>query len=376
MISSAIDSVLREAVERNDVAGVVAVAVNASGTTYEGAFGRQRVAEGVDMRFDSVFRIASMTKGLTSTAAMQLIEGGKLDLDAPAAEIVPEIAEIQVLDGDDLRPPARPITLRHLLTHTSGFANGFTSSALKRYMAAQEDPGDAMTMETPLLFDPGERWQYGVSVDWVGRLVERASSQTLPEYMSEHVFSPLGMVDTEFGLRDDQEPRLTSTHRRLEDGTLTENPVTLPQPNRRGGSGLSSTAPDYARFLRMILGRGDFEGTRLLSAPSIEAMSINQIGPLTAGAWQSVGPYLSNDIDFSDGGTAGHSLGFVVGQRDGEHGRRAGTLSWAGIFNTYYWIDRASDVAGAIFVQVLPFGDAICLRLRDEFERAVYTSVA
>ncbi len=378
-MSRAIDAVLQGAVDRGEVAGVVAVAVNRAGTTYAGAFGGQRIAEGVDMRLDSVFRIASMTKGLTSTAAMQLVERGDLDLTAPAAEMLPEIGEIEVLDGDQPRPPAGPVTLQHLLTHTAGFGYPFFAPPLAQYMEARGIsgvlPGSDANIKTPLLFEPGDRWQYGVNTDWVGRLVERAGGQTLPEYMGEHVFSPLGMTDTQFGLRDDQEPRLTSTHRRMEDGSLAEQPLAVPQPNRGGGDGLSSTAPDYARFLRMILGGGEIEGARLLSEASVEAMSINQIGPLTAGAWVSSDHAMSNDIDFSEGGTAGHSLGFLVGRRDGETGRRVGTLSWAGIFNTYYWIDRASDVAGAIFVQVLPFGDAICLRLRDEFERAVYGDV-
>ena len=374
-----IDAVLAGAIERGEVAGVVAVAINRDSTVYEEAFGKQRVADDVDMRVDSIFRVASMTKGLTSVAAMQLVDSGELALDEPAGHVHPELAELSVIAGDSgLRPAARPVTLRHLLTHTSGFAYPFTSPELLSYMNTHDIPhvvSNGRNIRIPLLFDPGERWQYGVSTDWVGELVEYATGMSLPDYMRQHLFEPLRLTDTTFALSDHQEPRLTTIHARSSDGTLVEQKLIPPQPSRSGGAGLLSTGPDYARFLGFMLSDGTFNGERLLSPECMAALVSNQTGAMVAGGWKTAEPDISNDTDFTEGGTARHSLGFFVSTQPSPSGRSADTLSWAGIFNTYYWIDRSQGLAGAIFMQVRPFADETCLRLRDAFEAAVYGSV-
>jgi CubicO group peptidase (beta-lactamase class C family) len=375
-----IDSVLTGAVERRDVPGVVAIAVNGDGAVYRGAAGKARVAGDTEMRLDSIFRIASMTKALTSVAAMQLVERGELSLDEPAESVLPELADLTVLtDEGDLRPPSRPVTLQDLLTHTSGLAYPFSSTKLARHadkIGASGAAAGGSGFDRLLVSDPGERWQYGFSTDWAGRLVEAASGLTLDEYMRRHVFGPLAMPDTSFRGYGPEEPRLTSVHSRSEDGALTEQPVVQPPPPATfsGGAGLSSTAPNYAQFLRLMLGDGALDGARLLGPESMEALCTNQIGNLVAGRWLTGAPDLANDVDFSEGGTTGHSLGFLVSSEPSPTGRSAGCLSWAGILNTYYWVDRARGIAGATFVQVRPFFDAVSLRLRDDFATAVYQS--
>ena len=380
MPSSPIDEVLAAAVERGDVPGVVAIAVDRHGVLYEGAFGKARVAGDVSMQVDSIFRIASMTKALTSVAALQLVERGLLSLDEPADAVLPELGEVNVLtESGDLRPAAERVTLRQLLTHTSGFGYPFTSPELAGHLTAGGRTGPGVSnFETPLLFDPGARWQYGVSTDWTGRLVETASGHALDAYMLDNLFGPLGMTDTGFAVPAAAEPRLTSTHLRDPEGSLSEQPMALPPTPSvlSGGAGLTSTARDYGRFLQLILSGGELEGVRVLNSESMEGLATNQIGDLVAGRWQSASPGLSNDVDFSDGGTARHSLGFLVSGKDSPSGRSAGSLSWAGIFNSYYWIDPKRGLAGATFVQVLPFFDRLSLQLLESFERAVYGSFA
>ncbi len=378
MTNTPMDKVLVAAVERGDVPGVVAIAVNHDGVLYEGAFGKARAAEDVPMGTDSIFRIASMTKALTSAAAVQLVEQGRLSLDAPASAVLPELAGLELLTlSGDLRLAAKPVTLRQLLTHTSGFAYPFTSAALAAHLATKgiTGPGGG-DIRTPLLFEPGTRWQYGVSTDWAGRMVEAASGQTLDAYMRDNLFAPLGMPDTGFSVPPADGARLTSTHTRGEDGSLAEQPVTVPGPPPvfSGGGGLTSTARDYARFLRLILNGGELDGVRVLGPQAMEGLLRNQIGDSVAGRWETGAPAFSHDTDFSMGGTAGHSLGFVVSRVDSPTGRAAGSLCWAGIFNTYYWIDPARGLAGATFTQILPFCDPQSLGVLDSFERAVYST--
>ena len=373
-VTQAIDWVFLRAVERGDIAGATAVAVNRDGTIYEGAFGRQRPSEAVDMRLDSVFQIASMTKGLVSVAALQLVEDGRLSLDAPAADVLPELAALSVLQDDGtLRPAARPVTLRQLLSHTSGFGYAFTSKRLAGYLAAGVAAG--APVEAPLLFEPGERWQYGTSTEWVGQLIVAAGGLPLDDYMQRYVIAPLGMGDTGYAISDGQAARMVSSHRRLADGTLQETPFVRPPVRVSGGGGMISTAPDFARFLRLMLTDGELDGHRVLQPTSVRGLSTNQIGDIVAGQWETGDAERSNDLDFSDAGSARWSLGFLLSQQDAPGRRRAGSVSWGGIQNTYYWIDPQAGVAGVIFTQVLPFGDPTCLRVYEDFERAVYTTV-
>jgi CubicO group peptidase (beta-lactamase class C family) len=372
-----IDQVLRSAVEDGVVPGVVAIALHRDGVIYHGAFGKARAGADTPMGIDSIVRIASMTKAITSVAALQLVERGLLTLDEPASVILPELDELSVLtEGGALRPAQGRVTLRHLLTHTSGFAYPFTSPALSRHLAASGVVGPVVGLETPLLFDPGQRWHYGVSTDWVGRLVEAASGQSLDAYLREHLLGPLGMTDTGFSVGAADGSRLAAIHVREPDGSLTEQPLVVPEPPAvfSGGGGLTSTAKDYARFLRLMLCGGELDGVRLLGDESMNGLLTDQIDG-AAGSWESSSPGFSNDVDLTDDGTAGHSLGFLVSRRALPSRRSAGSLSWAGIFNSYYWIDPTRGIAGATFVQVLPFFDPLSVRLFESFERAVYHSV-
>src|SRR5947209_10312548 len=287
-ISTHVDQVLQRAVGAGDVAGVVALAADDSGVLYHGAFGRRAIDAEAAMTEDSVFWIASMTKAITSVAAMQQVEQGRLALDEPLSSVLPELDSIQVLEGFDagglprLRAPQRQITLRHLLTHTAGFVYDIWNADMVRFQEHAGIPGIIecrnATLMTPLVFDPGDRWQYGINIDWVGKAVEKVSGQSLEEYFRDHLFGPLGMSDTGFVIGPDQRPRLTGMHVRNPDGTLTRIDFEIPQQPEffMGGGGLYSTGPDYLRFLRMLLHGGALEGERVLREDTVEEMGKNQ----------------------------------------------------------------------------------------------------
>lgn len=376
-MTESIERVLSAAVERGDVAGVAAVAVTRDEHVYEGAHGQSRAGEGRQLELDSIFRLASMTKVIASAAVMQLVEREQLSLDGLASEVCPELAELMVLREDgSLTPAARPITLRHLLTHTSGLAYPIWNRRLTEYRrslgdaASPDDPG-------PLLFDPGEQWQYSTATDWAGHMVEAVSGQRLDAYVDEQISGPLGMSDAGFELPAASEQRMSAVYRRPDGGgPLEEQPFEAPAPNYGGGAGMISTAPDYARFLRMMLRDGELDGVRVLSPASVAALATDQIAGIVAGRGSTAMPRMSNDFDASEGGTAGHGLGGIVSRQSSPGRRAAGTLSWAGIFNTFFWIDRARGVAGALFTQILPFWDASVRDLLEEFEAAVYAEVA
>ena len=380
-----IDAVLRRAVEAGDVPGVVATAATDRGVFYEGAFGQRDIAGGSAMTCDAIFRIASMTKAVTSVAAMQLVEAGKLDLDRPIGGVMPELAAPHVLVGFDvtgkprLRPARRPITLRHLLTHTAGFGYEMLNSELIRYIHRTDTPsistGKLASLRLPLLFDPGERWQYGINIDWVGLAVEAASGKTLDVYFREHIFDPLGMTNTEFALAPEQTSRLVRVHKREADGSL--EPIVLDSPPANpefwaGGGGLYSTGGDYLTFLRMVLGQGRFGGARLLRPETVAAMASNQIGDLEAGIMRTAMPERTNDFALFPGMRCHWGLGWMITPQPGPNGRSPGSLTWGGIFNSYYWIDPVKRVAGVIMTQFLPFADPRALALSGAFERAVY----
>ena len=380
-----IDAVVRRAVEAGDVPGVVATAATDRGVFYEVAFGQRDIAGGSAMTCDTIFRIASMTKAVTSVAAMQLVEAGKLDLDQPIGGVMPELAAPHVLVGFDvtgkprLRPARRPITLRHLLTHTAGFGYEMLNSELIRYIHRTDTPsistGKLASLRLPLLFDPGERWQYGINIDWVGLAVEKASGKTLDVYFREHIFDPLGMTNTEFALAPEQTSRLVRVHKREADGSL--EPIVLDSPPANpefwaGGGGLYSTGGDYLTFLRMVLGQGRFDGARLLRPETVAAMASNQTGDLEAGVMRTAMPERTNDFALFPGMRCHWGLGWMITPQPGPNGRSPGSLTWGGIFNSYYWIDPVKRVAGVIMTQFLPFADPRALALSGAFERAVY----
>ena len=381
LATQGVDDVLLTAVSERDVFDVVALAVNRDGVIYRGAFGDSEDGEAPPIRADAVFRIASMTKPLTSVAAMQLVERGAIALDEPAMTYLPELGRAQVLDQFDaeqgtyaLRPPSSPITVRQLLTHTAGFGYAFTSDTLRDFAPLNREPD----LVGPLLFDPGTSWWYGTNTGWVGRLVETVSGQSLDAYLREHVFDPLGMPDTGFNVPEADWPRTPVGASRQPDGDLVREPRQDPTPVTRfsGGGGLWSTAHDYGRFMRMWLKNGELDGQRVLSAETVATMAANHVGPLAAGAIVTALPDQSNDFTPTADGRGRFGLGFLINLDDQPGRRAAGSLAWAGLYNTYFWIDSASGVAGVILTQVLPFADPKILSVFEAFERAIYTLVA
>ncbi len=379
-----IDRVLKSATERGDVPGVVAMATNRDGAIYAGAFGRRALPEGVAMTADTVFWIASMTKAITSTAAMQLVEQGRLALDRPIADILPELAAPQVLEGFDsagepmLRPARQPITLRHLLTHTAGFVYDIWNPEMVRYMEKRDIPGIIScrnaALELPLMFEPGSRWDYGINIDWVGKAVERVSGRRLGDYFAEHLFGPIGMTDTAFRLTPERRTRLAGMHARGEDGTLAPIEFEIPQEPEfeMGGGGLYGTAADYLAFARVFLN----QGRPILKPETAAMMTRNAMGELDVRLLKTAVPAYSNDAEFFPGMVKKWGLGFMISPEPVAGGRSAGSLAWAGLGNTYFWIDPARNIAGVILMQLIPFADPAALRLLDGFEQAVYAALA
>ncbi len=379
-----IDTLLSEAVKSGSIAGAAAFIGNQAGVISTHAAGFRDVASGAAMTPDTVFQIASMTKAITSVAAMQLVERGLLSLDAPIGDLLPDLADPHVIDGFEeggaviLRPATRAITLRHLLTHTSGFGYEFMNADMLRARgpAGGPPPGTKAALVSPLLFDPGERWEYGISTDWVGLAVEAASGRSLDAYFDAEIFEPLGMIDTGFFVTDVVTSRRATLQLRGEDGALTPFSVEIgggPEAEvLSAGGGLYSSGPDYMRFLRMILNDGSLDGITILKSETVSDMSRNQIGDIRAGAMATINPMFALANDPFPDQHSGWGLGFLINPERGPYGRAAGSLSWAGIANTYYWIDPASDIAGLIMMQHLPFGDPAALELYAAFERAVY----
>jgi methyl acetate hydrolase len=377
--------VLAHSVAEGDVPGVVALAADATGTIFADAFGEREIGKGVNMTLDTVVWIASMTKAVTSVAALQLVEQGRLTLDDPLGAIVPDLARVQVLDGFDdagvprLRAPKRPITLRHLLSHTAGFSYDIWNADIGRYAAHHSLPGiiecKHAALTTPLVFDPGDRWEYGINIDWVGKAVEAVSGQALNAYFAEHIFGPLGMGDTGFTLGADQRTRLASMHFRNADGTLVAIPFEVPQEPEffMGGGGLYSTGPDYLQFLQMLLHDGSFNDAQVLKPETVTEMSQNQIGDLTAGVLKTALPGSSNDHDPYPGMALKWGLGTLITPDATPAGRAPGSLAWGGLANTFFWIDPARKVTGVILTQILPFVDPKVMELYGEFERAIYS---
>ena len=380
-----IDRILQDAVDRGDVPGVIAVAVNDRETLYSGAFGVRSLETRVPMEVDTVLWYASMTKALVSTGAVQLVEQGKVGLDEPLGDLLPGLKSPQVLEGfgEDgapiVRPAKRPVTLRHLLTHTSGYGYDIWNADVERYMRENDVPllvdCKLKSLEQPLAADPGEKWEYGISIDWVGQVVEAVSGQSLEDYLIEHLLRPLGMNDTNF-LIGDRRPRLAHVHQRQADGSLLkiENEINQEPEFFMGGGGIYGTAPDYAKFVQMMLNDGmGANGTRVLKPETVELMAANHIGDIQAGVLNSVLHDLSYPlVDFFPGTKQGWGLSFLINMEDSPHGRSAGSLCWAGLANTYFWIDRKKKLGGVIMTQILPFGDPKVIDLYNAFERQVY----
>jgi methyl acetate hydrolase len=368
--------------------GAVATIVDRTGVVWEGAAGERAAGSGIAMTIDTVGAIFSMTKALTGAAAMHCVERGLLDLDAPAGTVIPYLGEVQVLDGFDdvgepiLRPPAAPVTLRNLLTHTSGFVYEIWNSNDLAYREATGTPTLFSLLnaglEVPLAFDPGTRWEYGIGIDWAGKMVEAVSGTTLGGYLAEHITGPLGMNDTAFVHTESMLERASAMHARLPDGSLTPIEVAGPEAPEyeMGGGGLNGTVGDYGRFIRMILNDGELDGVRVLRADTVRTMSENHIGDLRVGPLRTVMPQFSNDAEFFPGAPKSWGLTFQINEEGCDTGRPAGTLMWAGLANSFYWIDRANGIGGAYLSQILPFGDERSLGLFFDLERATYRDLA
>ena len=382
--SSALDEKLSAAVARGDVPGLVVIAATRDRVLYQGVFGKAEVGRGRPMTADAIFRIASMTKAVTSVAAMQLFEQGRFTLDDPAEKYLPELAHLMVFESFDhatgaykVRPAAKKVTIRHLFTHTSGLGYSFTSPIVRDFK-----PRDGEKYEAgPLLFEPGTQWMYGTSVDWLGRLVEKLSGANLEAYFRDHIFTPLGMPDTFYNVPESKQARLVTVHRRQDgraEAPLTEQP-NQPQPPSttfNGGGGLSSTAADYIRFEQMILNKGTLGGARILSANTVALMSENHMGKVGVRAVKTAQPDRSMDFTFVDDGKDKWGLGFLLTTRHLAGKRSAGSLSWGGINNTYFWIDPARGIAAVVMMQLLPFADTKALAIYDTVERGVYQLAA
>lgn len=373
------------AVRDGAIPGVAAIATDAKSAFYEGAFGRRRLDDEAPMTLDTVAWIASMTKAITGAAAMQLVEQGRINLDAPATQHLPMLGNARVLTGFDaqgqpiMRAPSRPITLRHLLTHTAGFGYDTWNEEVPRYMAATGLPslqtGELRALAAPLLSDPGERWNYSIAIDFAGLMVEAVSGLKLGEYMKRHLFEPLGMHDTAFRLTPALRARMAKIHQRDAQDALAVQPqfeIRQDPQFEAGGGGLYSTASDYAKFVRMILNLGQGENGRVLRPETVELMSRNSMGNLRVTEMRSVNPQRSRSVEFFPGLPKSWGLSFQINEADAPTGRSAGSLSWAGLGNSYFWIDPKKGIGGVYITQILPFADVRSLPLFLEFESAVY----
>jgi methyl acetate hydrolase len=372
-----IDGDLLARVSAREIPGVVAMAADEQSVVYEGAFGFRDMAAASRMSTDTVFRVASMVKLLTSVAALQLVELGKLKLDEPAGNVDPTLGSAQVLAGfaangvPQLRPPQRLITLRNLLTHTSGFSYSLWDPNVIRYLKVAR--GNPSLPRMPLMFEPGSRWAYGGGLDRVGRMVEIASGQSLDRYFRDHITGPLGMNDTGFSLTAKQRARQASLHVRDASGKLLPEPLEKPNVPKvfSGGGGIYSTAPDYLALLQALLNGGSLHETSILRPETVALMSANQIGDLEAGILKTTNSVLSNDVDLFPGVHLRWGLGHMINIDSVPDGRTAGSLTWAGLFNTYYWIDPTMRIAGVIMMQILPFADRQALKVYRQFEREI-----
>ena len=379
------DDILRCVVTSNPrVPGVVAMVTDRTRNIYEGAAGLHRVDGEVPMTTDSVFAIFSTTKAITATAVLQLTEEGKLDLDAPAARYAPDIGKLKVIGGFDpagepiLRAPKREITTRMLLLHTAGFGYDFFNETYNRLAQEKGQPSvvsaSKASLMTPLLFDPGEKWEYGTNLDWAGQVVEGITGKRLGEVFQSRIFNPLGITDMTFELNDSLRARLAGVHARGADGSLSPMDFELPSAPEihMGGHGLYGTVGDYMRFIRMWLNDGMGPHGRVLKPETVLMAEKNQLGDMKISALPGVIPSLSNNAEFFPGQPKSWSFSFMVNDEQAPTGRPAGALGWAGLANLFYWIDRKNGYGGFWATQILPFGDPVSFGGYLDFESAFY----
>lgn len=385
-MNAAINRVLTDPVESGKLPGVVGMVANDSGIVYQGAFGHRAVNRPEPMSLDTVFRIASMTKAITATAAIQLVEAGRIGLEQPIGELLPFTRDVQVLEGFDnagkprLRAPVRAVTVRHLLTHTSGYGYDIFNADLGRYVEAAGLPSIVTcrydSLKVPLLFDPGVRWEYGIGIDLIGRIVETVSGQDLEAYFQQHIFGPLGMTNSSFRPGEAMQARMVGTHARGSDGKAVPVSFEFPQDAEflMGGGGLYSTAADYLAFCRMLLAGGTLGGRQVLKPETMKLMGENHIGALDVPKLRSDNPQMALEVEFFPGITKKWGLSFLINMGDVPGGRAAGSLAWAGVHNTFFWIDPGSRLTAVLMMQLLPANDPAVLETLLSFEASVYST--
>jgi methyl acetate hydrolase len=383
--TTSIDEVLRTAVERDHVPGVVAMAANDHGPIYEGAAGVREAGTNDPITPDTMMRIASMTKMVTTVAALRLYEQGKLDLDAPVETYRPEFADLRVLEGFDgdtprLRPPNGKATVRQLMSHTSGLSYWFWNKDIDRYEqltgVPNVLPGSDEAFKAPLVGDPGTIFEYGINTDWLGKVVEAIAGQSLADEVDKHIAGPLGMTNTTRRMSAEQRAISTPIHVRGEDGKWQATDIDWAQEPDFWGGGhfLYSTPRDYLRFQRMLLGGGTLDGVQILEGSTVDEAFRNQIGDLFFPPHvETAHPELSADADLGEGLKFG--LGLLLNEQRTPGMRAAGSGAWAGLFNTHFWVDRETGVTGSIFSQTLPFIEPPVLQMYVDFERALYASL-
>jgi methyl acetate hydrolase len=385
-VRTSIDEVLQGAVDSGAVPNVAAIAADRKGTFYEGAAGPRVAGASEPMTVDTHIRIMSMTKMVATVAALQMMERGQLDFDAPIESYCPEWADLQVLEGFDgdtprLRPPASKATVRHLITHTSGASYWFWNADIVRWEAATGTPnvlsGENVIFTAPLVADPGTTYEYGINTDWLGKVIEAASGQTLDVFIEQNITRPLGMDQTAFVMSAEQRANSAPVHLKDEDGAWAASDIDLRQDPEywAGGHGLHSTPRDYLKFQRMLLGDGTgADGAKILEKETVDAAFTNQIGDLDFPAEIPTGdPATTHPLNLGPGYKWGYGL--LLNTEDIPGKRRAYSGAWAGLLNTHFWVDRTTGVAGAIYTQFLPFVTPEALQMYEDFERALYASL-
>ncbi len=385
-LTSGVEEILENAVANATVPGAAFVLTGSDGQAAAATAGTARVGEDSPVTTATMFRLMSMTKPLASVGALQLIEQGELALDHEVRSVLPAWGELEVLEGFDgdtprLREPAHQATVKQLMNHTAGHGYSFCNADLFHYheVTGAPDPmsGKRAYLQTPLVAEPGTEWNYGINTDWLGQVIEAVSGQDLASYLEEHVFSPLGMSDTTFAPSEEQRSRLMALYGRTADGGLEELEFPLAEPEFwPAGHGACATAADYARFIAALLGGGELDGARILRPETVDLMFADHLGGIALPQEiKSAIPELSNDV-VSPPFSQGWGLGLHLFMEDLPGMRKAGSGDWSGLFNTYFWIDRGSGVAGAFLTQVLPYFDGRILETALLAEQAVYAGIA
>ena len=383
-----LDQILNDAVDAGEIANVGAIVTDRTDVLYEGVTGPWRSDSERPLALDAIYEIHSMTKPIAAAGVMQLVEQGRLDLDADCGELIPTLKNPLVLEGFDrggdpmLRQARTPITLRRLLTHTAGFVydqwNPLMRTWFERRPLSRAELYAKPENCPPLAFDPGTRWEYGINIDWAGKVLEAVAGEPLAEYLKRELLDPLGMASTGYVADPAQRARLAGVHQRGPDGRIApvdfERPD-LPASAYTGGGGMFGAARDYARFMRMILNEGALDGVRVLKPETVRMMSRNQMGDIEVTPLPAANPELTFPVDLFPGHPKGWGLSFMINKTDIPGARPAGSLAWAGLRNTYFWIDPKTGVGGALFTQMLPFADPRTLAVLDRFERMVYAAL-